>query len=88
MRFLKRMTGISLLLGMALPASATGLMELDPTTLDGGGGQSSGGDFTLRATVGQPDAGTLTGGQITVKAGFWPSTGAQRSDLIFKDSFE
>ncbi|MFG0307352.1 MAG: GC-type dockerin domain-anchored protein [Phycisphaerales bacterium JB040] len=42
-------------------------------TIDAGGGTSSGGPFTLRATIGQPDAsGPLTGGAFTLRPGFWP----------------
>ncbi len=37
----------------------------------GGGGDSSGGDFELIATIGQPDAGDLLGGDFTITGGFW-----------------
>ena len=40
-------------------------------TVDGGGGSSSGGDFVLRGTIGQPDAGDLAGGDFTLSGGFW-----------------
>jgi hypothetical protein len=40
-------------------------------TVDGGGGESAGGDYALAGTVGQPDAITLTGGDYTLVGGFW-----------------
>lgn len=36
-----------------------------------GGGESSGGDFELSATVGQPDAGEALGGDFAITGGFW-----------------
>lgn len=41
-------------------------------TIDGGGGTSSGGQYTLTGTIGQADAGNLAGGQYEVLGGFWP----------------
>lgn len=35
------------------------------------GGESSGGDLELSATVGQPDAGDLLGGDFAITGGFW-----------------
>jgi hypothetical protein len=41
-------------------------------TIDGGGGTSTGGNFTLSGTIGQPDAGApLTGGNFSLTGGFW-----------------
>ncbi len=40
-------------------------------TMDGGGGTSTGGGFTVRGTIGQPDAGRMSGGGFTVTGGFW-----------------
>ena len=40
-------------------------------TVDGGGGTSQGDTFTLRGTVGQPDAGVLAGDGYTLAGGFW-----------------
>ena len=41
-------------------------------TIDGGGGTSSGGGYTLSGTIGQADAGgVLTGGAYTLVGGFW-----------------
>ena len=41
-------------------------------TIDGGGVmRSTGGDFELSGTIGQPDAGTMSGGNFTLTGGFW-----------------
>jgi len=40
-------------------------------TIDGGGGQSSGGPYVLTGTIGQPDAGYLGGGNYELLGGFW-----------------
>ena len=42
------------------------------STIDGGGGQSSGGQYILNGTIGQPDAGYSSGGNYELLAGFWP----------------
>jgi len=38
-----------------------------------GGGQASGGGWTLNATLGEPAVGTATGGGFVLNAGFWSS---------------
>lgn len=40
-------------------------------TIDGGGGQSSGGAYALVGTTGQSDAATSSGGAYTLHGGFW-----------------
>ena len=37
----------------------------------GGGGSSTGGVFTVRGTLGQPEAGTASGGAFSLTGGFW-----------------
>jgi len=44
---------------------------LEWSTLDGGGGTSSGGAFGLSATIGQPDPGPSSGGTFTLAGGYW-----------------
>jgi hypothetical protein len=45
-------------------------------TIDGGGGTSTGGDFSLSGTIGQHDAGgPMTGGDFSVTGGFWVGAG-------------
>jgi hypothetical protein len=45
--------------------------SIDWSTIDGGGGTSTGGVFTISGTIGQPDAGTMSGGNFTLQGGFW-----------------
>lgn len=46
--------------------------DLSWWTLDGGGALSTGGDYALSGTIGQPDAGgTLSGGVYSIDGGFW-----------------
>ena len=44
---------------------------LESFTMDGGGGTSSGGVYSISGTFGQPDAGSLSGDVFTVTGGFW-----------------
>ncbi len=41
----------------------------------GGSGVSAGGAYALGGTVGQPDAGALSGGGYTLVGGFWGGAG-------------
>ncbi len=69
-------------------AQRGGLYELSWFTVDGGGGQSQGGDYAISGTIGQPEAGVpMSGGQFTLHGGFWypptdiivdPPTGKQK----------
>ena len=46
--------------------------SIDWSTIDGGGGTSTGGVFAISGTIGQPDAGAaLTGGDYSLVSGFW-----------------
>ena len=56
--------------GVALAQSGNGL-DLTWSTVDGGGGTSTGGVLSLQGTIGQPDAGTLVGGSFVLQGGFW-----------------
>ena len=41
-------------------------------TIDGGGGTSTGGVYSVSGTIGQPDAGgPMTGGVFSITGGFW-----------------
>jgi hypothetical protein len=44
---------------------------LDWSTIDGGGGTSTGGVFSVTGTIGQPDAGKISGGSYSIDGGFW-----------------
>ena len=46
--------------------------EITRSTIDGGGVmRSSGGEYELSSTIGQPDAGVMTGGDFELVGGFW-----------------
>lgn len=44
---------------------------IDWHTVDGGGGTSTGGVYSVSGTVGQPDAGTMSGASYSLTGGFW-----------------
>jgi hypothetical protein len=85
-------TGLSILsvliTAIALAQSSGGNFEITKSTIDNGGGISSGGVFFLTGTIGQPDANPRisTGGEFALAGGFWAN--ATVVDTIFKDSFE
>jgi hypothetical protein len=61
-----------LLLASVALAQTGGPYDLTWSTVDGGGYTFSSGDgYTLGGTVGQPDAGVLSGGDYTLAGGFW-----------------
>jgi hypothetical protein len=62
---------VLLALGLIV-SSSWGQYEISWYTIDGGGGRSSGGDFTLTGTIGQPDAAYSAGGNYELLGGFWP----------------
>jgi hypothetical protein len=45
--------------------------SIDWFTIDGGGGTSTGGVYSVSGTIGQPDAGHMSGGAFTLDGGFW-----------------
>src|ERR1700690_48403 len=46
--------------------------QIDWFTLDGGGGTSTGGVYSVSGTIGQPDAdGPMAGGNYSLIGGFW-----------------
>jgi hypothetical protein len=74
--FHKKQTGILLALCFILLASSFSLRaqsySINWFAIDGGGGTSSGGQFSLSGTIGQHDAGgPMTNGQYSVTGGFW-----------------
>ncbi len=54
--------------GLAL---ANGGIELPRWALSGGASEAASGDVTLRATLGQPVVGVVSGGDVTLGQGFW-----------------
>ena len=53
---------------MTIPAF--GQYAIDWYTIDGGGGTSTGGPYTLTGTIGQPDAAPSIGGNYELLGGF------------------
>ena len=71
------LTALLLLASVAL-AQTGGGYDLTWNTVDGGGYTfSEGGGYSLGGTVGQPDAGVLSGGGYTLAGGFWPGGAAR-----------
>ena len=93
----KRIASLStaiLVLAIA-PSALTQDFDLSRYTIDGGGEMhSTGGDFELSGTIGQPDAGVLTGGGFQLTGGFWfeqppgDCDGTGSADLFDYDAFE
>lgn len=67
LRIVQAVTVVCLLAGTAKLSAA----DLTGSASAGGGGVSSGGNFTVTGTIGQSDAGLLTGGTFAVAGGFW-----------------
>jgi len=59
------------LLTLAFGLCAEAQYSIDWSTMDGGGGTSTGGVYSVTDTIGQPDAGTMSGGGFTLQGGFW-----------------
>lgn len=57
------------------------------SSVDAGGGETSGGDWKMISTIGQHDAGALSGSTINVDGGFVLSLGPTETPL-FSDGFE
>jgi hypothetical protein len=65
-----RVVALLLVLGAAAGALAQSY-TLDWFTIDGGFGTSTGGVYSVSGTIGQPDAGKMTGGNYSLTGGFW-----------------
>jgi hypothetical protein len=72
-----KMLILALVLALLLGAVGAALANGNPTrpreVLGGGASDSAAGDITLRATLGQPVVGVVSGGsgEVTVRQGFW-----------------
>ena len=64
-------------LGLVVSVTASGQdFTIDWHTVDGGGEMfTSGGSFELSGTIGQPDAGEMTGGDFELVGGYWAISG-------------
>src|SRR6267142_2096662 len=61
----------ALLLELVVISARAQTYSIDWSTIDGGGGTSTGGVYTVSGTIGQPDAGRMSGGNFTLDGGFW-----------------
>jgi len=61
-----------ILLSLSVFGQSGGDYILEWSTIDGGGAQSSGGQYMLTGTIGQPDADWSVGGNYELLGGFWP----------------
>ncbi len=70
----KRITITKTALAIMFTGSIVALAEtydLSWRSFDGGSGTSRGGEIELSGTIGQPDAGAMTGGAFAIVGGFW-----------------
>ncbi len=66
-----KITALLLMLCSSVVAVAQNY-SIDWSTIDGGGGTSTGGVYSVSGTIGQPDAGpAMTGGNYSLTGGFW-----------------
>jgi hypothetical protein len=63
---------VFILFSIVAPAQS---YDLTWFTIDGGGNVSTGSTFSVTGTIGQPDAGTLSGGSYSLIGGFWGFAG-------------
>ena len=61
---------LTISLFIALPAFSD--YEISWSTINGGGGTSIDGQYSLTGTIGQPDAAYSYGGDYELLGGFWP----------------
>jgi hypothetical protein len=73
---------LAALFGLQAVAARAQNFSIDWHTIDGGGGTSAGGNFSLSGTIGQPDASALpmTGGAFSLTGGFWSLFAVQTPD--------
>ncbi len=73
------------------PPLEGGAFKVTKSTIDNGGGQSTGGDFRLSGSIAQPDATSQTtaGGQFSLTGGFWANGEVvPPGNVLFVDGFE
>ena len=57
---------------LALPATLRAQnYSIDWYKVGGGGGTSTGGNYSVSGTIGQADAGAMSGGSYSITGGFW-----------------
>src|SRR5947208_6551917 len=70
---------VAVLAGFAASRVSAQNYSIDWFTIDGGGGTSTGGVYSVSGTIGQPDAGHMSGGNYTIDGGFWGIIAAVQS---------
>ena len=68
--------GIIAIPALLAASSARAQFSIEWLTIANGGSTTSGGTFSLSATIGQPDAGGTSGGTFDIGSGFWFGAGA------------
>lgn len=79
--------------GLMVPSSfaiSAETFESVSSVIGSGGAKSSGGDFVMTGTIGQPLVEKSSGGDFVLHSGFWPTVfePEPKENLIFEDSFE
>lgn len=70
-------------------AQSGGNYAITKSTIDNGGGISSGGSFVITGALGQVDASAeITGGSYVLTGGFWAQKTIPKPDAMFSDGFE
>ncbi len=68
----KSLRMVAVLAGVIVGTTVAQDFELTRNTFDGGGVmRSTGGNFEMSGTIGQPDAGVMYGGDFQLTGGFW-----------------
>jgi hypothetical protein len=67
-----KIRGTVILMFLLSVSTANADYSINWHTIDGGGGQSSGGRYIVTGTTGQHDAAYSEGGQYELLGGFWP----------------
>jgi hypothetical protein len=63
--------------GLRYVSAQSGLYDLSWNSVDGGGGKSANNGYTVHGSIGQPDAGLMSGGTYSLQGGFWGGAGIE-----------
>jgi hypothetical protein len=74
---------LTIVLGLAAFAVLAPDYSIPWYTIDGGGGTSTGGVYSVSGTIGQPDAGAMNGGNYSLVGGFWSVAAVQTPGAPF-----
>ena len=67
----------ALLLALSMTTLRAQPYSIDWYKVSGGGGTSTGGVYSVSGTIGQPDAGMMSGGNYSLTGGFWAAFAVQ-----------